>query len=69
MAIVVVRRKKTRDNQIAAFWTRTLAVNYETHMIKTTKSKHAKDALLIRLCMIGGLRLYFLDGYLFVTAF
>lgn len=41
----------------------------DTHMIKTIKSKYAEDVLLIAVCMIACLGLYFLAAYLFVTFF
>jgi hypothetical protein len=41
----------------------------DTHMIKTIKSKHAEDILLISVCIIACLGLYFLAAYFFVTFF
>jgi hypothetical protein len=41
----------------------------DTHMIKTIKSKHAEDVLLISVCIIACLGLYFLAAYFFVTFF
>jgi hypothetical protein len=38
-------------------------------MIKTTKSKYAKDALLISVSMVGCLLIYFLAAYFFITGF
>ena len=38
-------------------------------MMKTIKSKYAEDALLLSVCMIVCLGLYFLGAYFFVTFF
>jgi hypothetical protein len=39
----------------------------DTHMIKTIQSKYGEDLLLVSVCMIGCLGLYFLAAYFFVT--
>jgi hypothetical protein len=36
-------------------------------MIKTIKSKYAEDVLLVSVCMIACLGLYFFGAYFFVT--
>ena len=41
----------------------------DTHMIKIIKSKYAEDVLLISVCMIACLGLYFLAAYFFATFF
>jgi hypothetical protein len=38
-------------------------------MIKTIKSKYGEDLLLVSVCMIGCLGLYFLAAYFFLMFF